>query len=131
MSERKRNNIKSAKLQSFLKLQIINALISLALFSAFAAVSVSCDIKNDSMYIFSLAFVGVLSFICGVSAGLKERKNGIICGITGALPLNIITITVSLILNSFKPDISILITLLIGIVLSSVGGIVAVNIRLK
>lgn len=131
MSERKRNNPKNTKLNSFLKQQFLNGMITLVIFSIITVISVAFDIGEKSMLVLSLAFVGPVSFICGALAGIKERKNGIICGIVSALPINIILITVSLILNSFKTDINILITLLTGVAFSAVGGIVAVNIRLK
>ncbi|MBR6567374.1 MAG: TIGR04086 family membrane protein [Clostridia bacterium] len=131
MSERKRNNTKSTKLHSFIKLQIINILVSLVIFSGFTMIAVVCDIKSDSMFVYSLVFIGIVSFVCGALAGIKERKKGIICGIISALPLNAAFIIVSLIMNSFKPDLCIIITFLTATILSAVGGIVAVNIRLK
>ena len=131
MSKRRNNNSKNVKLHSYIKMQIINVIVFFVIFMITALVCVATDIGVNSMLYISAAFIGISSFISGVIAGMKERKKGIICGIINVLPLNMILLIISLALNSFKADISLLIIFLAGIIAAATGGIVAVNIRIK
>ncbi len=131
MSKRKNLNSKDIRIKNFMKMQIINIAAYLTVFVVLVLISLGCDVGTDSMLYISIAFIGVSSFISGCIAGFRERRKGIICGIVNVLPLNILIFAFSLIFNSFKADISILITFLTGILTSATGGIVAVNIRLR
>ncbi len=131
MSQKKNTNSNSSNFKSYLKLQFLILAVCFVLFLIFSAVSVGADIKKDYMFYVSLGFIGASSFIAGFIAGIKERKNGMVYGLINALPLNAILFLISLILNGFGADINLLFSVLISLVLSAVGGIVSVNIRLK
>ncbi|MBQ7118220.1 MAG: TIGR04086 family membrane protein [Clostridia bacterium] len=130
MSDRKRSKTNS-KILSYVKTEILSIIIFGALLVILSAVCVKADINKESMSYIALVFIGVISLTTGFLFGIRERKNGIVCGILGALPVNLLIIAVSLIINKFSVDINILYTALVCLVSSSVGGIVSVNIRMK
>ncbi len=130
MSNRKNTNSNS-KIVSYLKLQFLSTIIYIILIILISAICVKADINKESMAYISLAFIGAASLISGFLAGIRERKNGIVCGLLGALPINLFMIAVSLITNKFSADLSILYTALICLISSAVGGIISVNIRVK
>ncbi|MBQ9914056.1 MAG: TIGR04086 family membrane protein [Clostridia bacterium] len=115
----------------YLKLQCLNLAVYASLFLLMSIISLKADAGKEHMLYYSLSFLVVGSFISGFICGIKERKNGILCGIVSALPVNLIIITVSLLLNGFKVDISLLYTLIAGVISAVAGGIISVNIRLK
>ncbi len=131
MSKRKNINSNNLKLKSFMKMQIINASVFFVIFLVFILISVCGDIGIDLMLYIALAFTGLASFISGCIAGFKERRKGIICGIVNVLPFNVVLLIISLVFNGFQADISLLISLITGLLAAAVGGIVAVNIRVK
>ena len=131
MSERKKNNIGNKNSKEYLKLQLVGFIIYLIFFIIASAVSVMADIKIDYMTYISMLFIGLSSLFTGFISGIKERKNGIIRGVLGALPINSSVIIISLIFSHFKADLSLLYTAVVCLVMSAVGGIISVNIRLK
>ena len=131
MSERKKNNIGNKNIKEYLKLQLVGFIIYLIFFIIASAVSVMADIKIDYMTYISMLFIGLSSLFTGFISGIKERKDGIIRGVLGALPLNLSVIIISLIFSHFKADLSLLYTVAVCLVMSAVGGIISVNIRLK
>ncbi len=131
MSKRKNINSKDIRIKNFFKMQIINASVYLLVFLAAVFISLGCDVGTESMLYVSLAFIGISSFVSGCAAGFRERRKGIICGIVSVLPLNTLLLVFSLIFNSFKTDISMMITFLTGILTAALGGIIAVNVRLR
>lgn len=130
MSKRKNTN-NSSTISRYLKLQLCNTLIYLAVFLLFSVVCVKADVAKENMMLISLSFIGIASFLSGFSAGLRERKNGIVCGILSPLPVNLIVIGASILLNGFRLDLHILYTVTVCLVMSALGGIISVNIRLK
>lgn len=131
MSQRKNSSKKNDSLKKYIKYQLVILLFYFVLFLIFCSVSVVADVNKDILPYISVCFIGIGSFAAGFFAGIKERKNGILSGLSYALPSDIIWITVSLILNGFKADIILPITVFASIILSALGGIISVNIRLK
>ncbi len=131
MSQRKNSNKKNDSLKKYIKYQLIILLFYFVLFLIFCSVSVVADVNKDILPYISVFFICVGSLAAGFFAGIKERKNGILSGLSYALPSDIIWITVSLILNGFKADIILPITVFASIILSALGGIISVNIKLK
>ena len=81
---------------------------------------------------FSAVFsFSVCSFIGAFYAGRKIHKNGISIGFLFCLPLNTVVILASVAANSFKIDLTALISFIILIISSMLGGIVSVNMRVK
>ena len=128
MSKKK---IENSKAKRIVKFQAINAGVYLLFFIAFSGIALAADIKSEYICYLSFSFIGLSSFMSGFIAGIRERKNGIVIGIISALPLNVIFMLIGLMLNGFYADINLLICAVIGVVLSAIGGILSVNIRLK
>ncbi len=118
-------------LNKYLRLQIINLIIYVTVFAVVCCISLAADLQKDYMLYASLVFIGASSFISGFTAGIKERKNGLLCGVLSSLPLNVSVIIIALICNKLSADINLLLNAVTGLLLSAAGGIVSVNIRLK
>ena len=131
MSGRKNTKSTNKEFKSYLKMQGINALVYLIIFTLITLISTASDVSSSSMLYIAPTFIGIASFVSGFSAGLKERKKGIVCGIVNSAPLNAVFIIISLIMNGFSADMTLLVTAFLGLLASAVGGIVAVNIRLR
>ncbi len=127
----KKKALGNNRLNNYLKFQLINLFIYTAVFSVLCCISLVSDMKKEAMAYMSLIFLGVSSFLSGFSAGIRERKNGLVCGILSALPFNALFIITALLLNRFSTDINLLISVAAGLASSAVGGIVSVNVRLK
>lgn len=113
----------------FIKNQIFCLTIYIVLFIVGCLVSLVFDIDYKLDYYVSLFIFALCSFLCGFIGGIKQRENGIVSGIIYALPGNLIVILLSVILNGFSVEISILISVVSLILLSAVGGILGVNKR--
>ena len=82
-------------------------------------------------FIVILIAFSVADFISSYYIGKKTRKNGMIYGIVYNLPVIVLIIFISLILNSFTFDMRLLFFAVIRIILSAAGGITAVNTKSK
>ncbi len=131
MSQNSKSNKKNSKLKNYLLTQFIFLIGYICLFLIISAICVSTDVGAEYVQYVSLVMVLLFSFSAGFIAGRKERKNGIISGIVAALPLNCIMVVISVIMNGFKVDLNLFFTILIGLLSSSIGGIISVNMRLK
>lgn len=125
-STKKMTNINSL---DFIKNQIFCLTIYIVLFIVGCLVSLVFDIDYKLDYYVSLFIFALCSFLCGFIGGIKQRENGIVSGIIYALPGNLIVILLSVILNGFSVEISILISVVSLNLLSAVGGILGVNKR--
>lgn len=125
-STKKMTNINSL---DFIKNQIFCLTIYIVLFIVGCLVSLVFDIDYKLDYYVSLFIFALCSFLCGFIGGIKQRENGIVSGIIYALPGNLIVILLSIILNGFSVEISILISVVSLNLLSAVGGILGVNKR--
>lgn len=121
----------SFPMQVFIKTQLISALlygVSFIIASAFGlAMNIS---KSYAFYVCVFAFASS-SFICAMFAGYKIHKNGISIGFLFCLPFNLIVTLASIAANSFKIDLTAVISFFILVVSSMLGGIFSVNIRIK
>ena len=118
-------------LKTFMQIELISVLIYVAVFIISTAIALSSDLSSRYDYIFSMITFAISSIITGFIAGIKLRQNGLLVGITYSLPMNIIVMLISLILNKFTININIAITAIILILAAGIGGIIAVNKRLK
>lgn len=82
-------------------------------------------------FIVILIAFSVADFISSYYIGKKTRKKGMIYGVVYNLPVIVLIIFISLILNSFTFDMRLMFFAVIRIILSAAGGITAVNIKSK
>ena len=126
-----RNNREKSSLNEFLKIQIFAVICYISVFLISTFIALIIDLSSEYDYIFSIVTFAVSSFAVGFFAGIKIRKNGLVIGILYALPMNVIIALISLILNNFSLGINMIITLIILSIAAGIGGILAVNKRLK
>ncbi len=129
MSENKKTEKNKAK--NYFKILIINIIISMFFLFVFSAACVVFDVKKEFMNYISFVFIGFTSFTVGFINGIRERKNGMIKGVISALPIIVILFIISILINGFDLDVNMVFSALFGLLLSAVGGIISVNIRIK
>lgn len=89
------------------------------------------DLSKEYIYYVSLVIFCIAPFLVGFISGVKIRKNGLLVGAIHALPIGLLFVILSAIINGFQIDLRTLITIAIMILSSAIGGIVSVNIKLK
>lgn len=124
-------NKTDVKTKIFIKTQIFALIVYLIIFAVTSVAVYSSNIDKSKSFYLSAAAFAVASFICGFYSGYKIHKNGMYVGLLFGLPMNIIIILVSFIVNSFKVDLTALITLVILIICSMLGGVLSVNTKLR
>ena len=126
-----RNKSENSQLKVFLQIQLFAIVIYVLFFIAGSLISLTADISLKYDYIVTLVLFSASSFLVGFFTGVKLRQNGLIMGIIYSLPLNVILIVISLILNDFTLSFNMLISLLVLTAFSGIGGVLAVNKRLR
>ena len=126
-----RNKIENSQLKVFLQIQLFAIVIYLIFFLMGSFIALTADVSGKYDYIISLVLFAISSFAIGFFTGIKLRQNGLLMGIVYSLPINILVLIVSLILNDFIFSFNILITLAVLIAFAGVGGVLAVNKRLR
>ena len=127
----KNNYIKNDSLRMFLWLQLFSILCYSVMFLSGSFIALMLDIPSTFDYLFSLITFALSNLIVGFYSGIKYRRNGLVNGVLTSLPSNIIILIISLVMCEFAVDINFIITLLVLVVASGVGGILAVNKRTK
>lgn len=129
----KRNKDKklSPPTKIFLNTQLIAAVSYFSIFIISSAVCLSLDLKRQNMFYISILCFAASSFICSYYAGYKIHKNGLTVGLLYTLPANIMIIFLSVAVNQFKIDLTVLISLFMLLISSMLGGILSVNTKLK
>ena len=133
IKQRKPNTAKheADNLNDFLKIQLFAVIIYAVLFLTGTFLALTADLSSGYDYIFSLIIFAISSFAVGFFSGIKIRKNGLVIGVVYTMPMNIIISLISLILNDFTVGISLPLTLIILCLSGAVGGIFAVNKRIR
>lgn len=121
----------SLPVQTFIKTQIIAAILYFGLFFAVSIVALSSDLPKEYMFYACILSFAAGSFVCAFFAAGKLHKNGMVTGLLFCLPFNTLVIIISLIVNSFKIDLTAAVAYFILVVTSMLGGIVAVNRKSK
>lgn len=133
MPEKRRTKPQMNNLKTVIAKTLTGSLAGLVLFFLLTAISSAILWKTDAdseiyKYII-LAVGGVSALVCGFIAVRPVRKNGIVFGALSVLPFFLITIVISMLIS--KSGVGLFGWILLGIqlVLSAIGGIIAVNKR--
>ena len=119
----------NSTVSTFINVQIFSLITYISVFLIFSFIALAADLSRKYDYMFSVIIFVICSFFTGFYAGNKQRQNGLLTGIVYSLPMNTLTLLISLIFSDFNADYSIIITALLLVVSSAVGGILAVNKR--
>lgn len=110
-----------------IKTVLLQAALSLAAILASALIAYTSNIKRESYFYIVVLTLAAASFVSAFYAGKHNGKNGLVTGLVFCLPLNVTFCFISLILNSFKADATLAISIFILIIASMLGGILSVN----
>lgn len=127
----KRAEALSLPVQTFIKTQLLAAILYSGLFFAVSVVALSVDLPECYMFYACVLSLSAGSFVCAFYAAGKLHKNGMVTGLLFCLPFNTLVIIISLAVNSFKIDLSAAVAYFILVVTSMLSGIVAVNRKSK
>ena len=127
----KRIKSDSKQLNIFFQLQLFSVAIYLSLFIISSIIALKADLPRKYDFLISLIIFAIASFGTGFFAGLKLRQNGLLVGIIYSLPMNFTVLLISLIINKFSFDLNLAISAIILILSAAIGGILAVNKRLR
>lgn len=119
------------QLNIFIYVQLFSLIVYTVLFLLGCLIALQADLPKKYDYVSSLIIFALGSFITGYFAGIKLRKNGLLSGIIYALPMNLAVILISLIFGRFTFGINLIITAIVLISVSGLGGILAVNKRFR
>lgn len=126
-----KKKINERTISNYIILQPINIMVYLIIFVIASIIAVFSDIGKENIFYISLVYLGISSFISGLIAGLKERKNGMVCGALNALPMIVFVCIASIISNKFSISYNTIISALTAVIAAAAGGVIAVNIRLR
>lgn len=132
-----RNNTKTKRVKTDKKtnpvimLIINNLILQIVIFLFVALVSYFSGLKANTYYLISLLSVCVGSFISGMNTGKIKKKKGLIYGMIHSLPFLILVVIVSLVMNNFRCDFTILISIFLPLIAAAAGGIFSVNYKRK
>lgn len=115
----------------FLKTQVLSLATYIMLFLLTAVISLKMNLDEKACFYAAIFVFALSSFVSGYFSGYKVRKNGLVTGLVFALPANAAAVFISLACSGFKADFTILITLMILLISSMLGGVLSVNTRLK
>lgn len=121
-----------SKLFLFIKTQILILILLIIIILIASAVIYSADEIGSKYYFYIItAIISLIDFISGHYIGSKIKKNGMLNALLYCLPINLIIFAVSMILNLFNIDLTLLFSAIIIISANMLGGIVSVNNKSK
>ena len=124
-----RKRTENTATSSFISIQIFGVVCYITVFTIFSLIALLADLPRQYDYYYTLAVFLLGSFLLGGYAGIKLRENGLLNGVIYALPMNVLTVLISLIFADFKADFHTIITVILLILSSAFGGVIAVNKR--
>ena len=126
-----RSKTDNRQTRTFLQVQLFSATVYISLFLIGSVVALNADLPKKYDYFISIIIFAIASFLTGFFSGIKLRQNGLLSGIIYSLPMNFAVILTSLIMSKFSVGINIAITATVLIISAGIGGILAVNKRLR
>ncbi len=89
------------------------------------------EVPHEKQYYISLVIITLSYLIGGLIVGKTMKSNGLVYGLLYNLPSITITVISSLAINSFSFDHRFFLSFLLMLIMSSLGGILAVNSKHK
>lgn len=118
-------------LSVFLKAMIMQLVVYTVLFTTASTVCYMTDIDRK-LYFYIAAFVSLLSnLLAAYYSGFKIHKNGLTVGLLFCLPMNLIILLISFLINSFHIDFTALIAFAVSEISAMLGGVLSVNTKVK
>ncbi len=130
-----KNKTKNKQSDSLIKGIILHetiiVFIHLIAVMAVCVIFYAADIDVYTNFAIIAVLLAAANFVSAYFTGLRFRKKGMLLGLLYNSPICIIFILTSLILNSFAFDYRLFVLLAVFLVMSALGGITAVNTRIK
>lgn len=132
MRKKGKNKKINYKLSIFFKVQAINLVFYLSLLILLSVLLYNFFDLNEKAYFYiAVALLSSVNIVTGYYTGIKLRKNGLLNALIFSLPATFTVILLSVILNSFHVDLTLIISLIIMLCSSMLGGVSAVNTSFK
>ncbi len=122
---------KKSDLSQFIRIQIVALIIYILIFLLYGFICLKVDLNSDHTFIVAISMFFISSFLVGFISCTKIRQKGLVSGVLYAVPMNSISILISLVMNGFKPDLRAAIIIAVMLVSSASGGIISVNTKVR
>ncbi len=120
---------KKGNIYSIVKGFIISLIVSIVGIFIYASILVNTSVQENTIKPIIITITGISILIGSSISSLKIKKNGIINGVcVAALYICSLYTLSSIALCGFSLSVESIITILIGIILGAIGGIIGVNI---
>lgn len=89
------------------------------------------NVKQENYFIFSMGGLCLGCAAAGFITGVKKRRKGMIYAVLYSLPSIVLYAVISMIINSFKIDYTLIVSVVLPVIFSALGGIISVNMRTR
>ncbi len=120
-----------SKVNESIMLLFICFIIETAMLFVVCIGALAVDVKSKNFYLLSAISLCLGCFVSGFVSVRKTKKNGLLNGILYCLPSNLLFIIVSSALNAFKVDCFTIISFVLLVIASAIGGVLSVNFKPK
>lgn len=131
MIKSKKKTVSGKKHDSEFRLLFYNLSVQVIVFILITFISFVAGIKTEMYYYISIAGLCVGNIITGFLSGRVKKQKGLFYGALYSVIFNILVIILSLIFNSFSADYTLILSFIIPLIFSCVGGVIAVNLKRK
>ncbi|MDD6011333.1 MAG: TIGR04086 family membrane protein [Oscillospiraceae bacterium] len=118
-------------LKIFAFCQIFALIVYLLLFMGAAYISIAADLGRKYDFILSCGALCLAAFATAYFSGRKLKEKGLIVGLLFTLPMNVLFLLISLLINNFSVSLHLPIITAALLAAGALGGISAVNKKQK
>ena len=127
-----KKNRKNVTLNVFIKSQIIIIILYTVLLTVASVILYNYEELSDKSYFYITSILSAFAnFSGGFYAGMKLKQNGLVTALLFSIPTTMIVLLISISINNFHIDLTLLFTAIIMLCGGMLGGITSVNTNVK
>ena len=127
-----KKNRKNVTLNVFIKSQIIIIILYIVLLTAASVILYNYEELSDKSYFYITSILSAFAnFSGGFYAGMKLKQNGLVTALLFSIPTTMIVLLISISINNFHIDLTLIFTAIIMLCGGMLGGITSVNTNVK
>lgn len=127
-----KKNRKNVTLNVFIKSQIIIIILYIVLLTVASVILYNYEELSDKSYFYITSILSAFAnFSGGFYAGMKLKQNGLVTALLFSIPTTMIVLLISISINNFHIDLTLLFTAIIMLCGGMLGGITSVNTNVK
>lgn len=127
-----KKNRKNVTVNVFIKSQIIIIILYIVLLTVASVILYNYEELSDKSYFYITSILSAFAnFSGGFYAGMKLKQNGLVTALLFSIPTTMIVLLISISINNFHIDLTLLFTAIIMLCGGMLGGITSVNTNVK